>query len=285
MWVILVHNFSKKMTASNWSFTLNNFNDSDEEFLSEWNVSYIVYQKERGANGTIHIQGYVQLLERKSLRQLKQHLPRGHFEKSRGTGLQNKEYCTKLDTRVGDIYERGIIKSQGGRTDIKEIIQAIKENKSDIEIIDMDPVVFLKYYRGLDRIRHLYATKREWPMEVSVYWGASGSGKSRKALEEAGSSVYFVSKGDAGHPVWWDGYAGEESIIIDDFYGWLPWSFMLRLLDRYPFAVQTKGGTTNFSSKKIFITSNVRPEEWYKNIPNNDVTPLMRRINKIEKLT
>ena len=38
---------------------------------------------------------------------------------------------------------------------------------------------------------------------------------------------------------------------------------MLRLLDRYPCQVETKGGSINFAPKKIIILSNKAPEDWY----------------------
>ena len=50
---------------------------------------------------------------------------------------------------------------------------------------------------------------------------------------------------------WWDNYAQEEIIILDEFYGWLPYCEMLRLLDRYPCQVETKGGSINFAPNKI----------------------------------
>lgn len=60
---------------------------------------------------------------------------------------------------------------------------------------------------------------------------------------------------------------------------------MLRLLDRYPFNVQFKGGSLPFTSKKIYITSNQEPRTWYKNVPNEDYTPLIRRITTIIHVT
>ena len=46
---------------------------------------------------------------------------------------------------------------------------------------------------------------------------------------------------------WWDGYCQEEHVVLDDFYGWIKFDEMLRLLDRYPLLVETKGGTTHFT--------------------------------------
>lgn len=77
---------------------------------------------------------------------------------------------------------------------------------------------------------------------------------------------------------WWDGYDGHEDVIIDDFYGWLKWSFLLNLLDRYPLMLPNKGGYCECKIKRIIITSNKSPEEWYPS--KEDKTPLLRRIDE-----
>ena len=52
---------------------------------------------------------------------------------------------------------------------------------------------------------------------------------------------------------WWDNYAQEDVVIIDESYGWLPYCEMLRLLDRYPCQVETKGGSVNFAPTEKII--------------------------------
>lgn len=65
---------------------------------------------------------------------------------------------------------------------------------------------------------------------------------------------------------WWDGYMNHEVVVIDEFYGWLPYDTLLRLCDRYPLMVETKGGQVNFCAKTIVITTNGVPNTWYKNV-------------------
>ena len=269
--------------AKNWCFTVNSPTDQDQAVLENVEVSYIVWQYEQGTN--VHIQGYVQFPRRLSLRQVKDLLiSRAHYEVARGSAEDNKAYCTKPETRLRPGGERGTISKQGARHDLVAFRDAIKSGANDALLINEHFNEYAKYHRVVERVRMAFRPPRTWEMDVTVYWGRSGSGKTRRSFEEAGDSTYFLSKGDSNQITWWDGYEGQNSVVIDDFYGWLPWSFILRLLDRYPFNVQVKGGSIPFTSRRIFITSNSNPNTWYKNVPNNDMTPLLRRINKIEEM-
>lgn len=62
----------------------------------------------------------------------------------------------------------------------------------------------------------------------------------------------------------------------DDFYGWMPYDTLLRLCDRYPLLIETKGGQTIFLAKTIIITSNNTPAQWYKNV---NLKAFIRRVD------
>ena len=57
--------------------------------------------------------------------------------------------------------------------------------------------------------------------EVTVIWGETGVGKSRWASE-----TYPDAYWKPPNSKWWDNYAQEEVIIMDEFYGWLPYCEM-----------------------------------------------------------
>lgn len=77
---------------------------------------------------------------------------------------------------------------------------------------------------------------------------------------------------------WWDCYE-HKHVVMDDFYGWLPFDTLLRICDRYPLLVETKGGQTKFNAEVLVITSNQRPQEWYPNVSNFDA--FVRRVDKV----
>jgi len=200
-----------------------------------------------------------------------------HIENIKGTPEQNITYCTK-DQKI--ILERGIPpKKQGERTDLAELAVMIKENKSLLEIFEKQPGNFLRYHKSIERAKQLYKTKRNWEMNVIILWGPPGSGKSRTAYDTHGvDNVYKKMIGK-----WWDDYNGEEVVLIDDFDPFdmydITYGFYLQLLDRYPMRVECKGGSYEFCSKTIYITSNHDPNDWFTERSNRDA--FFRRVKEI----
>jgi len=101
--------------AKHWCFTLNN---PVRPFPTLESVgrdcSYLIYQEERGAEGTLHLQGYVSFRSKIRLSALKLLFPRAHLEVARGTPQQNTEYASKPETRVSGPYVFGVQPAQKG---------------------------------------------------------------------------------------------------------------------------------------------------------------------------
>lgn len=142
-----------------------------------------------------------------------------------------------------------------------------------------------RYHTGISKAIGIYAPRRdpERPPKIEIFWGPSGTGKTRRAVTE-NPDAYILSKPRGGKDsVWWQGYEGQETVIIDEFYGWIPYDFLLRCLDRYPLEVEFKGGSTQLAATHFVITSNKPWREWYPNIDN--VSALERRINEYGTVT
>ena len=117
-------------------------------------------------------------------------------------------------------------------------------------------------------------------LKVIVYIGETGAGKSRTAAEVAtDGTTYYKPRGE-----WWDGYQQQNTVIIDDFYGWIKYDEILKICDRYPYQVPIKGGYEQFTSKRIIITSNEPIENWYKGdwYKEEQLKALKRRIDIYE---
>lgn len=198
---------------------------------------------------------------------------RAHIEKARGNDESNKAYCSKEEVYL----EVGTPSFQGKRNDISRAVSALESGATLSDVARASPEVFVRYGRGLRdyvNVRGLVKS-RDFKTHVIVLVGEPGSGKSRFANEYEGSK-YWKPRG-----TWWDGYNGEDVVIFDDFYGWVPYDELLRVCDRYPLKVQVKGAFVEFVSKTIIITSNKRPEEWYDKEKIPDQSAMWRRFNEM----
>lgn len=138
---------------------------------------------------------------------------------------------------------------------------------------------FIRYERGLRSYARMKSARRNWAMELVLVIGPSGTGKSRYANELA-PDAFWKPKGP-----WWDGYDGEHTVVIDEMYGHcFPYTELLQLLDRYPYAVPVKGAVLEFVSRRIIMTSNQHPADWYSAEKTHSgpwkSSPLYRRIKE-----
>lgn len=260
-----------------WCFTINNYTPDEEQLVKSLaeQAKYLICGREVGASGTPHLQGFINLKKKKRFAAMKAALGgRCHLEPARGDDCSNKDYCSK----GGDILiEEGVPQKERQRSDLAAACEHVTQGGDIREVARIFPETFVRHYRGLLALQLYHPDlnkQREWKTEVFVYVGPPGVGKSR-ICQQLCPTGYWKPRGK-----WWDGYHGNNDVILDDFYGWLPFDDMLRLCDRYPLTVETKGGTTPFLARRIFITSNRAPHEWYSDeIPNKEA--LFRRITEL----
>ncbi len=256
----------RELRSRNWVFTLNNPNEPYGTLICEQST-YLKYQLERGeVAGTVHYQGFVLFKQKKSLRQVKIWFPGAHLEMMRGSVTQNEFYCGKEDTRIDGPWDFGEAPvGAGARTDILACKSMIDDGKTDKEVADSYFGTWARGYRAFGVYRRLTMPHRAWSTYAIVYWGPPGSGKSRHAYELGGDSQFWVNRPNSRNgSLWWCGYAGEETVVIDEFYGWISRDIMQRIVDRYPLTLETKGGSVEFIARRVIITSNSPPDMWWK---------------------
>lgn len=283
-----------------YCFTVNNYSFDDETDIKvhaeDWkdtDASYCIFGKEIAPDtGTPHLQGYIEYSKKKRFAWVKRRFPRGtHIEARKGTAAQAAEYCKKGD----DIWETGAISQprRGRRTDLDAIRQAIHAGATDLDIAEQHFSQWVQYRRAFREYRVLTRTAgpRGVPT-VSVLWGPTGTGKTRVVWHlHAPEDVYVYCQPGGGAkrgsgPVWFDGYCGQPVVLFDDFRGEIPFGFFLRVLDRYEMDVPIKGGFTPFKPRKIYITSNEPPSQWFGDtITGMDFAALERRLTTLEHVT
>lgn len=291
---------SKKSRA--FCFTKNNPDDTVFNDYENYNVQFCVYQLEKApTTETLHLQGFVYFKNPRTIRGIVQRIPffnKCHIEIARGTVQQNIEYVTKEDTQQSEpVFLGEPPQQQGSRTDLQELITYIDETKkvSYDEIVIKFPLIAAtkrNYVKDLIALKFKKEAKQYYkdlvneqtvPKIVKVYYGEPGSGKTSRVFKKYDiDDIYVISLGDGSNSntLWFDDYQGEPILLLDDFYGNIKYNFLLRMLDIYPLRVQCKGSYTHVNFRRIYITSNVRPSEWYR----KDISALKRRITKIKQV-
>ncbi len=275
--------------SKNWCFTLNS---PDAEKVTRLrlklagrgvgHMTYLILQTERGESGTVHIQGYVEFDRRMRLPALRQWLDGAHFEVRRGTAAQASAYCEKEDSRVAGLHGSwGVMKPPRGRPkgQFSEAVMAMADDGMDIsEVEDKFPVAYVQFRDRLEDFAIRQKGTRRWAMQVDVFVGVSGVGKSFTADQE-NPGAYYVPWPTGGR-WWWPGYRGEECVIMDEFRHQIKMDVMLKMLDRYDWMLESKGRNFKFVSRKIVITTNIDPKDWYAGVDRDVKEPLRRRIRE-----
>ncbi len=249
---------------------------------------YAVYQLERGDQGTPHFQGAPFFFEKKGyivyngprrISAINTDLNNLAWIHTRNGGhSQARHYCCKpipdcdcqhCDGAVrlqGPWFfgsEEGIPESQGERSDLAAVKRKLDEGAKLKTIAEEHFSDFCRYNRSFREYKRLKAPKRHHLMEVIVLFGGTGTGKTRYAYDHYGDDIYSVPEAK-GSGTYWDDYDEQETVLVDECYGKrFTHGFLLQLLDRYPFTVPVHGSAVNFSSKRIIMTSNTHPREWY----------------------
>jgi len=234
-------------------------------------------QPELGDSGYRHWQFVVAFPGKVTLTRVRRCLPSGgHYEPTRSEAAI--AYVNKEDTRDGEPFEFGARAFNRNSARDWEDIKA-KAKAGQIDSIPAD--VFVRYYSTLRRIAGDFAEPAAICRTVQVFFGPTGTGKSRRAWDEAllgGRSVYPKDP----RTKFWYGYRGEDCVIFDEFRGGIDIAHLLRWFDRYPVCVETKGGSVPLAATFVWITSNLHPREWFPGIDSASFAALERRLTITE---
>lgn len=272
--------------ARNWCITINAKDEVDtiEAFLVagpttrqiSTKLRYMVWQfEECPTTFRTHVQMYAEFLEPFRMNAVKEMLgcPSAHLEQRRGTRNQARDYCMKEESRIAGPYELGVWEldpngNQGKRTDLDELASRVAAGDSLLDVAEHSPATYIRNYRGIQNYKFLIdqqaAREKFREVETVVITGPSGVGKTRSVFDYCKMHNYSLFKLDMGENLWFDGYAGEEVLLLDDFYGGIKYHVILNMLDVYPYRCPIKGGHIWANWKMVFITSNKVPAAWYK---------------------
>lgn len=141
---------------------------------------------------------------------------------------------------------------------------------------------FVRHEKSLISYKRLTTKPRDFKSIVILFVGPSGVGKSRMMrlfASELGSS--YVAPLPKGSGAYFDGYGGEDVLILDEFSGAsMTPTFFNTLCDRYECTLPVHGAAGHqMVSKYILIGSNYLPHMWWKERRGDQIRQTKRRID------
>ncbi len=253
---------SKLIRKRNWCFTCFDVTDEKISQLRNLKCQFIVFQKEKCPNtGSLHLQGYIELKNAKTLSAMKKFIGKElNLRAAKGTAKENIAYCSKEESRAKPFFffTSGSPKKQGQRNELISVQEELNNGASLDDIAESHFGTWVRYHKSFETYKNMKTPKRNWVPKVYVYYGPTGTGKSRLANLIL-NNPWRYTNGD-----WFDGYYGQEDVLFDDFKSTdLPRERWLKICDRYPCDVPIKGSFRNWCPRRIIFTTNYDPKDWY----------------------
>jgi len=235
--------------------------------------TYAKGQLEQGESGYRHWQAVFHSSTKKSLRAAKQCFPAtAHLEPTRSAAAT--KYVWKEDTRVPDSqFELGDAPFHRSQSTDWAVVRS-SALAGDWTTIPDD--VYIRHYGNLQRIHYDNISPSATIRTCKVFYGATGTGKTRRAFEELPNAYWKTPT-----TKFWCGYRGQEHVIVDEFRGVIDIAHLLRWVDRYPVIVETKGSARPLMATTFIFTSNLHPKDWYPTVDSTTLEALLRRLEVI----
>lgn len=262
---------SRESPKKQWCFTLNNPTISKEELLEILQIScdYLVIGDEIGESGTPHLQGYLELSKKQRFTTVSKLFPpptKPHLEakSTHSTRYQAATYCKKdakyveFGTPPKDNKARS-----AGPSGLKIICDAIIQGTPLSDAMINDAPTYVRNYRGLQDFENKIKVKQiplKRQMEIEFHYGKTDTGKTHYCF----TNYPELFKKPIGKCLWFDGYEGQQTVLIDEFVGQFPLSDVLQLLDCWYTQVEIKCGHRALAATRMLLTSNNHPSRYYE---------------------
>lgn len=274
----------KKLKPRHWAVTW--WKKPDFEKINKDKVRYAIAGEEICPNtGKVHWQGYVELYNPQLISGIKNIFN----DKTMHCGVRFKSrdnarnYCMK-DNKY---EEYGYwISGQGFRSDLFDACEVLKNGGKLSDVIEDNPKIFCQYRNGIKDIAAHYSKKRaplERDVEVILLTGPSGCGKTTRAMRSEENiykteSYKLALNNGCG---WWQDYDEEKTILIDEFNHDVKITNFITFIDKWRLQLAIKGSHTYAFWNKVYVTTNLRPEQIYPNALPEHRRALFRRMKII----
>lgn len=247
-----------------------------EEVLGKEFIQYLVISLEHHQDGHPHHHVFIQLTSRREIKDEHIFDLQGHH--------CNIQACKAPKAALAYVKKNGEFQTWG----VCPFNDSLTTKEKNAMILANDLTTLIDQGTiSIERLPQLtkaigiyetYKTTIRHPVRVRWYYGETGTGKTRRAIADAGEHDYWISTGSLQ---WFDGYHGQNVAILDDLRSdSCPWNFLLRLLDKYTINVPIKGGFVRWKPRLIIITAPCLPEEMFVNHTNHEVWDSIEQLKR-----
>ena len=278
--------------ARNWVFTINNFNEADEDYViglsDDDDVNRIIAEHEHLNEGTPHIQGYVSFSRQVYRTEVERRLGgRAWLQVAMGNWKQNVEYCSKeglvIVSKNCEVEHDGV---QNGRLTL-QVVEAAR-NMDPWSFEDTYPMAWVCHRQQIINVMMDSALRKveNWNGDLKMknywIWGEPGTGKSQWAA----SLMPIQHQYKKAVNKWWDGYnlVVHKIVMLEDFpkNGQMFAQHMKIWTDRYFFMAEVKGNSICVEPGRFFfiVTSNFPIHECFED--PQDIAAIKRRFTEFQ---
>lgn len=279
----------EKETKANWSakdyfLTYSKCPLSLEDFLLflkhkfiHWN--WIAVSQEHHEDGSLHLHAAVQSTKVKvaNEKNLRWHNYMPNIQIRRGTYEQVMTYLKKEQFGIIEIGEFKRHKTKQELTAEKnELILS-----TPLPLLVKDGSISIFNYQQLKKAKNAYSLDSVKPPAIikrECFWIYGDPGCGKTYYVRTLYDTIFVKPQNK----WWDGYCGEDVVLLDDFDCKMLGHYIKIWADCYSFNVELKGDTIIPSYTKFYITSNYLPETIFSDDPT--LAAAVRRRFKFAKI-
>lgn len=240
-------------------------------------------------NGRPHIDGYYEMsTARKIKTELKKfnkmfHHGFGDLQTAEGSAGENYDYSTKDENEILIIGEPV---KHGQRSDLWELKDQLLSGEITSEgILCNNPEKFHQYGRTFEKLEDIRLRQQFRTEMPDALWvcGPTGVGKSHLALKDYTPQTHYIWRNDNG---WQDGYRQQETVVINDFRGEIPYNELLQIIDKWPYFLRRRNREPMpFTSPIIIITSSMEPAQVYcRQLEKADSIDQLKRRIRVMKI-
>ncbi len=279
----------RENASRKWLLTINNPlehgypHEQIKKNLSELKgLKYWCMSDEIGQEGTPHTHIYLYADNAIMFSTIHKRFYGAHIDKANGTSQECRDYIrkegkyfdsSKKETNLSETFEewgKMPIERQKSQKQMEAIMEMIKDGATDAEILGVFAFAFTKLSH-IEKARQTWLEakyRNEWrTLEITYIHGKTRTGKTRYVMEKYGySNVYKVT--NYQHP--FDGYNGEDVLLLDEFRSSIPFSELLQILDGYPCKLAARYADKVACFTKVYIVTNIPFEEQYPNIKRDE---------------